>query len=154
MKYKVGDKFLAEIKVGKIDENSITPYKMLPYGDWNGEAILNRMRRPDDMTAKETWEIAVKLIKMTIPDRTRIFGNCEACGVVNDYSFPEIKVKIEAWEAKEKEIKVGDVVCLVTNPEIKAIITVRHETGYYDAIGSGGLVPVSYTHLDVYKRQR
>lgn len=150
MKYKVGDKFLQEIEVGQIVKGDVCPYKMLPDGGGWSETALDELRRPDDMIADETWRIAEKLIKMSIKDRVRIFGNSEAYGVINAYSFPEIKTKIKAWEA-EKEIKVGDVVRHIDNPKIKVVITQCYhddDEKQYDGVNAAGGVYSGITKKD------
>lgn len=138
MKYKVGDKFLQEIEVGRIVEHAPCPYKMLPdCGGWS-EAALNELRRPDDMTAEEAWEIAKKLFAdFKNHELDEIFGKDWSYLKLMNLSPRQAKAKIEAWEA-EKEIEVGDIVHFIDKPEIKVMITVKHESGYYNGINAGG----------------
>lgn len=132
MKYKVGDKFLKEIEVGRVEEGSITPYKMLTSGEGWSEAALDELNRPD-ITAEEAWEIAEKLIRMSTQKRVRIFGYSEAYWVINSHSFQEIKAKIEAWEA-ENEVKVGDV---VRTDSTKAVVLNIHDE-YFEVLVEDG----------------
>ena len=81
---------------------------------FNNDA-LDVLPRPSDMTAEEAWEIARRiacpeeqggLSPETFMD---IFGFGIDCfeNAILDYTPQQVKAKIEAWEAKEKEIKVG-----------------------------------------------
>lgn len=113
MKYKVGDKFLQEVEIKHIHKDSSAqfPYRVESNGSYCSEKELDKMRRPDDMTAEEAWEIARKLCNMEGDERMVILGNkyYHMAEVYEDFTPQQAKIKIEAWEAA-KEIKVGDVV--------------------------------------------
>lgn len=129
MKYKVGDKFLQEIEVGRIDEDSPCPYKMLPDGGAWSEAALDDLRRPDDMTAEEAWETIEKICKMDYEDASRIFGTAIIRNIIRKNTPQQAKAKFEVWEA-EKEIKVGDEVMFRnnSNDEYKFFVTRKEGT--------------------------
>lgn len=139
MKYKVGDKFLQEIEVIRIVEDDQCPYKMLPDGGEWSEAALDNLRRPDDMTVEEAWEIAKKIFLypkdggFNATELEEIFGRTEHL-----WELPpqEVKAKIEAWEA-EKKIKVGDVV--KTKESTKAVVIETYRQ-YIDVWTESGYV--------------
>ena len=112
MKYKVGDKFLVEIT--EIND-SCYPYTLSDIGAITTEENLDKLRRPDDMTVEEAWEIAGKIARpacyggYTCEELGGIFGTTGICDIFEKNTPQQTKAKIEAWEA-EKEIKVGDVV--------------------------------------------
>lgn len=142
MKYKVGDKFLQEIEVARVNENDPLncPYMMEP-GEkrWNEEE-LEKLRRPEDMTADEVWKLADKIMEMPRGELAEIFPECEWMYVARNFSPKETKDRIEAREA-EKEIKVGDVVGYYDNPKIKVMITkCHHDGGSYDGVNPSGVV--------------
>lgn len=112
MKYKVGDKFLQEIEIRQI----IDPLK---YGkqyvvsglQYANDADLDKLRRPDDMTAEDAWEIARKIVYLYFEDPGEEFSSTytSSYDLLMKLTPQEAKARIETWEA-EKEIKVGDVV--------------------------------------------
>lgn len=126
MKYKVGDKFLLEVHVAKVDENNKynCPYRIytehfIP-GNWS-ERVLDELRRPDDMTAEEAWEIAKKIVYLYFQDPNEEFSDTytSSYDLLAELTPQQAKAKIEAWEAN-KEIKVGDVV--ETEDGTKAVV--------------------------------
>lgn len=113
MKYKTGDKFLVEIT--EIND-SCYPYTLSEIGVITTEENLDKLRRPDDMTADEAWEIAREIVLETWNDgcgRAKLMGvfrTSDIMTIFKDNKDPhQVKVKIKAWEEK-KDIKIGDVV--------------------------------------------
>lgn len=111
MKYKVGDKFLMEIEISGINEiDTSFPYRASTHGpDWTEEA-LDKLRRPDDMTAEEAWEMVREICDMDCEKTCEIFGTNSIVGILKNNPDPQqTKAKIEAWEAARK-IGIGDEV--------------------------------------------
>lgn len=140
MKYKIGDKFLQEIEIQQI----IDPLKFGKQYVMSGlryanDDDLDKLRRPDDITAQEAWEIARKIgtpvcyAGFPCEELGEIFGTTSICNIFEENTPHQAKAKIEAWEA-EKEIKVGDVISSYSR---KAVVLNIHDN-YFDVLAEDG----------------
>lgn len=173
MKYKLGDKFLVEIT--EINDSGY-PYTLNEIGiittEENTEENLDKLRKPDDMTAEEAWNIAKKIILnpgidgYTTPELGEIFGTPSIIEIFRDNTIPQqAKAKIEAWEAK-KEIKVGDEITakdddgnvlklfvqkITRDNRIKYWGIINHDDGTADVgfISHGNDVKKTGRHVDI-----
>lgn len=136
MKYKVGDEVLVKAVYVKNSGNDA----IFEFLGANGDAYkicphTSSVYKPD-MTAKEAWEIAKKILLYPSQggynsgELEEIFGRTEHLW---ELTPQEAKAKIEAWEA-EKEIKVGDVVIETSVLGSKYIGVVTQITGNQNSV--------------------
>lgn len=150
MGYKVGDEVMVK---ARIIEDCIGICGLKTQEGIVFNAKKENLLPIPDMTAEEAWDIARKIVLLedeggiSAKDMVHMFGVKFPRDIVREYSVQEVKTKIEAWEA-EKEIKVGDVICVSLGNEGEsdyALVTCVHENDWYDLIMKNGL---GWTYVD------
>lgn len=95
----------------------------------------------------DTWEAAKRIENLSEAEKFEIFGEYDMFHIMRRYTPAEAIEKLKAYEQKQKEIKVGDVVRLKSAPEVE--IWVIYISEEYDGILSGVVLKAAGANCDV-----
>lgn len=152
-KYKVGDKFVVEIEDVKEYSKQghafplyrIKGFSTLVFDDYGLDMLGQLVQGVDTFShnkgMEEAWALAQKVYRSdyaggySCEELADIFGD----RAIHDEYFGtvhEVKAKIEAWEEKKNEIRVGDVIkvgcekCVVTVADGGTIYFLKRNGGF------------------------
>lgn len=97
-----------------------THIKLKPYIESNRKAIED-----------EVWKIADNIHGMSIEDKMSCFGFSLTSAVTSNFSYQEIKTKLEAWKKQNDEINIGDEVTYTLCGDTATLIVLGKKKNKY-----------------------